>query len=187
MNENKVEFKLTIQEESKEPSILRLLLAFLIVFSFVFLFVDFDDQSIETQGIARQWGEAELMNNESMKYILLSDSKKMKYIDIISATNKDEQPTYSFKELDQFEYRINKKEYVYKLHYYQMESCTECQKDVWVSVQKEDTGWFVSHLNFSESKAEKKIHNVEAKQIPTSEKQEKELEERKSFIMKWLN
>jgi hypothetical protein len=188
MNEDKVEFKLNVREENKRQSFtLRMLFAFLIVSSIIFLFVDIDDLSVETQGIARQWGEAELSNNESMKYILLSDSEKMKYVDMISETNKEEQPTYSFKELDQFEYRINKKEYIYKLHYYKMKSCGECQKDVWVSVKKEDAGWFVSYTNYSESKAEKKIRNVQREQIPTSLKQEKELEENKSFIMKWLN
>ncbi|WP_137790065.1 hypothetical protein [Bacillus sp. E(2018)] len=187
MNEDKIKFKLELKEDNESTYAFRLIFTFLIVCLLVVLVVDIDDQSVETQGIARQWGEAELSNNEPMKYILLSDSEKMKYVDIISETNKEEQPTYSFKELDQFEYRINKKEYIYKLHYYKMKSCAECQKDIWVSIKKEDTGWFVSHTNYSESKAEKKIRNVQGEQIPTSEKQEKELEENKSFIMKWLN
>ncbi|MFC0238105.1 hypothetical protein [Fictibacillus phosphorivorans] len=187
MNEDKIKFKLELKEDKESIYAFHLIFTFLIVCLLFVLVVDIDDQSVETQGIARQWGEAKLINNESMQYTLLSDSEKMKYVDIISETNKEEQPTYSFKELDQFEYRINSKEYIYKLHYYKMESCADCQKDVWVRIKKEDSGWFVSHTNYSESKAEKKIRNVQREQIPTSEKQEKELEENKSFIMRWLN
>ncbi|MBN3554759.1 hypothetical protein JYA63_10810 [Fictibacillus nanhaiensis] len=188
MHQDRIEFKLNVKEDNKTTSFtIRMLFALLIVSSIIFVFVDVDDHNVETQGIARQWGKAELANNESMKYILLTDSEKKKYVDIISETNKEEQPTYSFKELDQFEYRINSKEYIYKLHYYKMESCADCQKDVWVRIQKEDKGWFVTHINFSESKAEPKIRNEEKEQIPTSEKQEKELEEKKPFIMKWIN
>ncbi|MED1863079.1 hypothetical protein P4V41_06395 [Fictibacillus nanhaiensis] len=188
MNEDKVEFKLELKEEDNRSSFtLRMIFTLLFVCFLAVLIVDIDDHSVETQGIARQWGAAELINNESMKYTLLTDSEKMKYVDMISETNKEERPTYSFNELDQYEYRISKTEYIYKLHYYRMESCAECQKDVWVRIKKEDTGWFVSHIKYSESKAEKKIRNVEREQIPTSEKQEKELEEKKSFILKWLN
>jgi hypothetical protein len=187
MNEDKIEFKLELKEDKGSTYTFGMIVTFLFVCFLVILIVDMDDQSVETQGMARQWGEAELSNNKSMKYILLSDSEKMNYMDMISETNKEELPTYSFNELDQFEYQISKSEYIYKLHYYRMKSCAECQKDVWVRIKKEDKGWFVSHFNYSESKAEKKIRNVQREQIPTSEKQEKELEENKSFIMKWLN
>ncbi|MET3729216.1 competence protein ComGC [Fictibacillus halophilus] len=187
MNEDKIKFKLELKEDKRSTYAFRMIFTFLIVCLLVVFVVDIDDQSVETQGIARQWGEAKLINNESMQYTLLSDSEKMKYVDIISETIKEEQPTYSFKELDQFEYRINSKEYIYRLHYYKMESCADCQKDVWVRIKKEDKGWFVTHINYSESKAEPKIRNVEREQIPTTEKQEKELQDKKSFIMKFLN
>ena len=78
MNTDKVKFKLELKEENIRFSfVLIVIFIGLIISSVVFLFVDFSDSSIEAQGIASQWGEAVMQNNESMKYLLLSDSEKV--------------------------------------------------------------------------------------------------------------
>ena len=188
MNTDKVKFKLELKEENIPFSLVLIVIFIgLIISSVVFLFVDFSDSSIEAQGIASQWGEAEMQNNESMKYLLLSDSEKVKYMDVVSETNKDDQPTYTFEKLDLFQWKISRNEYVYKLHYYGLKSCEECQKDVWVNVKKGEKGWVVPHIQFTEDMAEPMISGVDVVQIPTSEEQEKELEEKKSFITKLFN
>ncbi|KZE69316.1 hypothetical protein AWM68_03350 [Fictibacillus phosphorivorans] len=188
MSISKVEFKLEMKEENKSFSFILIVIFVGSIFSLlVLLFAGSDQSMIYAQITASEWGEAELQNNEPMKYRLLSDSEKVKYVDIVSETNKGDQPTYSFKNKDMFQWKITRNEYVYKFHYYNMKNCEECQKDVWVRVRKEEIGWVVPHIQFSETMAEPLIHGIERVQIPTSEDQEKELEEKKSIIVKLFN
>lgn len=188
MSIDKVKFKLEMKEENRGFSFfLIIIFVGLIISSLFLLFVGSNDSKIEAQLTAREWGEAELQNNEPMKYRLLSDSEKVKYVDVVSETNKDNQPTYSFEKNDMFQWKISRNEYIYKLHYYHLKTCAECQKDVWVRVKKEDIGWVVPHLRFSETMAEPLIQGLEGEQVPTSEEQERELEGKKSIFTKLFN
>ncbi|MDM5317035.1 hypothetical protein QUF49_13595 [Fictibacillus sp. b24] len=187
MSKDKVKFKLEVKEENRVFSFLLIAIFVGFIISSLFLLFVGSDSNIEAQITASEWGEAELQNNEPMKYRLLSDSEKVKYVDVVSETNKNEQPVYSFENMEMFQWKISRNDYVYKLHYTGLKTCAECQKDVWVRVKKEDIGWVVPHIQFSETIAEPLIQGIEAEQVPTSEEQERELEEKKSFITKLFN
>lgn len=185
MTIDKVKFKLEMKEENRGFSFLLIAIFVGLIISSLFLLFVGSDSKIEAQITAREWGEAELKNNEPMKYRLLSDSEKVKYVDVVSETNKDEQLTYSFEKLDMIQFKISRSEYVYKLHYTGLKTCAECQKDVWVRVKKGDIGWVVPHIEFSETMAEPFIQGIEGEQVPTPGEHEKELEE--SIISKLFN
>ncbi len=188
MSIDKVKFKLEMKEENRGFSFFLIaIFVGLIAFSLFLLFAGSNDSSIEAQITAREWGEAELQNNEPMKYRLLSESEKNKFVDVVSETNKDDQPTYVFEKYDMYQWKVSRNEYVYQLHYYDLKFCTECQKDVWVRVKKDDIGWVVPHIQFSETMAEPLIKGIEREQIPTSEEQERELEKKNSIFVKLFN
>jgi hypothetical protein len=189
MSTDKVKFKLELKEEKKSLSfVLIVIFVSLILSSILLFFVGRDDQGeLNAQEIASQWAEAELQSNESMKYLLLSESARTKYVDEVPAEKNNEDLKYEFEVLDLFRWKKSREEYIYKFHYYGLKSCSECQKDVWVRIKKIHGEWLVPESHFSELKADPLIKNLEAEQIPTTLDQEKELEKKKSIFEKILN
>ncbi len=122
-----------------------------------------------------------------MKYLLLSKSARIKYVDEIPAEKNKNVVESEFEELDLFRWKKDKGEYIFKFHYYGLKSCSECQKNVWVRVKAEDGEWVIPESHFSEVKADSLIRNLEAEQIPISVEQEEEMEKKKSLFEKVLN
>ncbi|MFE1244986.1 hypothetical protein ACFW35_12715 [Fictibacillus sp. NPDC058756] len=189
MSADKVKFKLELKEENKGFSyVLILIFVGLIVSSFILLIVGRDEQrELDAQAIASQWADAELQYNESMKYNLLSESARTKYVDVVPDERKKTASEDEFVEYDLFQWKIRKNEYIYKFHYYDMKSCPDCQKDIWVRVKAANGKWEVPEFTFTELKAVPIIKHIEAEQIPTSVEQEEEMEKKKSIFEKVLN
>jgi hypothetical protein len=189
MSTEKVKFKMELKEENRGISFVLLVIFIgLILSSIILFFIGRNDQSeLDAQGIASQWAEAELQSNVPMKYLLLSESARAKYVDEVPAEKNKEDTKYEFEELDLFRWKKNKGEYIYKFHYYRLKSCSECQKDVWVRVKAENGEWVVPESHFSEVQADSLIRNLEREQVPTTPEQEQELQEKKSVFEKILN
>lgn len=189
MSADKVKFKLELKEENKGFSyVLILIFLGLIVSSIILLFIGKDDQGeVYAEVIASQWAEAELQSNVSMKYSLLSERARKNYVDEVPAEKNKKVVESEFEVLDLFRWKKDKKEYIFKFHYYGLKSCPECQKDVWVRVKAEDGEWVIPESHFSEVEADSLIRNLEAEQIPTSVEQEEEMEKKKSIFEKILN
>jgi hypothetical protein len=189
MSADKVKFKLELKEENKGFSyVLILIFLGLIISSIILLFVGRDDQGeLDAQAIASQWAEAELQSNVSMKYLLLSKSERINYVDDVPEEKNKKDLESEFEELDLFRWKKDKGEYIFKFHYYGLKSCPECQKDVWVRVKAEDGVWVIPESHFSEVEADSLIRNLEAEQIPTSLEQEEEMKKKKSIFKKILN
>jgi hypothetical protein len=189
MSTDKVKFKLELKEKKKSLSfVLIVIFVSLILSSILLFFVGRDDQGeLNAQGIASQWAEAELQSNVSMKYLLLSESARIKYVDEVPDEKNKKIVESEFEELELFRWKKNKGEYIFKFHYYKLKSCPECQKDVWVRVKAEEGEWVIPESHFSEVQADSLIRNLEAEQIPTSPEQEEEMENKKSIFEKILN
>jgi hypothetical protein len=189
MSTERVHFKMELKEENRGISfVLIVIFIGLILSSIILFFAGRNDQSeLNAQGIASQWAEAELQSNVSMKYLLLSESARAKYIDEVPSEKNKEDTKYEFDELDLYRWKKNKGEYIYKFHYYGLKSCSECQKDVWVRVKVENGEWVVPESNFSEVQADSHIRILEGEQIPTTLEQEQELQEKKSVFEKIFN
>jgi hypothetical protein len=189
MSADKVKFKLELQEENRSLSfILILIFLVLILGSITLFFLGRDDQKeLDAQAIASQWAEAELQSNVSMKYLLLSKSERITYVDEVPAEKNKKLVESEFEELDLFRWKKDKGEYIFKFHYYGLEECSECQKDVWVRVKVEDGEWVIPESYFSEVEAYSLIRNLEREQVPTSLEQEEEMEKKKSIFEKVLN
>ncbi|MFD1357047.1 hypothetical protein ACFQ4X_03975 [Fictibacillus halophilus] len=189
MSADKVKFKLELEEENKGFSfVLIFIFVGLILSSIILSFVGLDDQGeLNAEVVASQWAQAELQSNVSMKYLLLSESARIKYVDEVPDEKNKEIVESEFEELDLFRWKKNKGEYIFKFHYFGLKSCPECQKNVWVRVKAEDGEWVVPESHFSEVQADSLIRNLKAEQIPTSLEQEEEMEKKKSIFEKILN
>ncbi|RZT23447.1 hypothetical protein [Fictibacillus sp. BK138] len=188
MSTDKIKFKLELKEEDKGLKyILILIIAGLLISVTALSMYRGADGDFEPQMVASQWAQAELQSNESMKYNLLSERARANYIDVVPDERKRIAGEEEFEEYDLFQWKIRKNEYIYKVHYYGMKSCPDCQKDIWVRVKAANGKWEVPEFNFSELNAIPIIRNLEAEQIPTSVEQEEEMEKKKSIFERVLN
>jgi hypothetical protein len=188
MNTDKIKFKLNLEEENKGFSyFLILLFVGLLISSIALTAFSGADESTESEMIAAQWAKAELQSNDSMKYILLSERDRTKFMEEYPSKVKKEEAVYEFDEYDLFQWKRSKNDYIYKFHYYGMKSCSDCKKDVWVRVKYREGEWIVPDFEFNELKAAPLIKNLEAEQIPTTLEQEEELEKKKPVWKKILN
>ncbi|MBY6036554.1 hypothetical protein KUV80_07815 [Fictibacillus nanhaiensis] len=188
MSIDNVRFKLELQEEKKSLSFLLLLVfAGLIISSIVLLVLGIGEQDEWTQqSIASQWAQAELQSNDSMKYILLSDQEKTPFIEEYAKTRGEKEVVYEFEAYDLIQYKRNNKDYIYKFHYYEMKSCSACQKNVWVRVVNQNGEWVIPDHHFTELKADSLINNIEGERIPTTLEQEEEMAREKSILHRFF-
>jgi hypothetical protein len=188
MSIDNVKFTLELKEEDHDLKyVVFLIIAGLFISVIALSSYSGADEYVEAEMVASQWAQAELQSNESMKYNLLSESARTKYIDVVPVERKKPALEYEFEEYDLFQWKRSKNEYIYKFHYYGMKSCPDCQKDVWVRVIAAEGKWVVPEFDFTELKAAQFIKNLEAEQIPTSFEQEEEMEKKKSIFEKVLN
>lgn len=188
MSLDKVKFKLELKEEDNGLKyVLFLIIAGLFISMIALSSYSGADEDFEPQMVASHWAQAELQYNESMKYNLLSESARAKYVDVVPDERNKIAGEDEFEEYDLIQWKIRKNEYIYKFHYYGMKSCPDCQKDIWVRVKAANGKWEIPEFNFTELKAVPVIKNLEAEQIPTSVEQEEEMEKKKSIFEKVLN
>ncbi|MCM3719226.1 hypothetical protein [Fictibacillus phosphorivorans] len=188
MGLEKVKFKLELKEEDKGLKyVLILIILGLLISGTALSMYRGEDEDFEPRMVATEWARAELQSNVSLKYNLLSEKARTTYVDVVPDERKQTKVEEEFEEYDLFQWKIKKDEIIYKVHYYGMKTCPECQKAIWVRVKAENGKWVVPEFNFTEYDAAKRIKGIEAEQIPTTLEQEEEMEKKKSIFERVLN
>jgi hypothetical protein len=184
MSANKVEFNIEINEENKGFSFSWLLIVLFIglIISSLF-FINRTDGSSVAEMTATQWANAKLNGNQSMMYNLLSDREKNKLLEQYQEIDDKQEGIDEFKQYNLFQWKRSNNEYIFKFHYYDMESCKECQKDIWVRVKVIENAWKVDDLHFTAVDATPLIENLKVKEVPVPSGQ-KEKQEGQSLFQK---
>jgi hypothetical protein len=175
MSADKVKFQLDVKEDTRVKPfyiILALLFAFL-VFTIVSTIFDSRSQSEQdAQFIARDWAQAVLQSNDPMKYKLLTESAREKYVVGLQTQDSKKETTYNFEKYDVTQWKKDHDNYIYKFHYFGLQSCAKCQKDVWVHVVRDSDSWKVPDYQFTEDQAEAFIQDLSGEKVYSSTDEE---------------
>jgi hypothetical protein len=183
MSTDKVKFSLDVKENNKMPFyfILAVIVLFLLI-PIIGLIINHRPQSeINARYTAQEWSKATLQSNDSMKYELLTEEARGRFLDYRRDHSDEADTNYHFENYDIIQWKKDKNNIVYKVHYYGLKSCADCQKDVWVHVVKKSVGWKVPDYNFSNTQAEKFIKNLSGETVyssPDEDEEEKPIMER---------
>ncbi|WNB90840.1 hypothetical protein [Bacillus sp. NEB1478] len=176
MSTDKVRFSLDIQEDNKIPFYLILVAMglFLLISITGFFIAHRPQDEINAEYTAQEWSKAVLQSNDPVKYDLLTDAGREKLLDQLRNEKNMEEAYYKFLNYDIIQWKKDRKNMVYKFHYYGLNSCSDCQKDIWVHVVKNDEGWKIPDIHFSNAQAEKFIRNLSGKTVYSSTDVEEE-------------